>query len=45
MAAVAEDGFWGSVSFVDFFNLAKIDGCWVIVNKTYARTGGEPPKF
>jgi len=42
MAAVAEDGFWGSVSFVDFFNLAKIDGRWVIVNKTFAHTGGEP---
>ena len=24
-AIVAEDGFWGSVSFIDFFNLAKID--------------------
>ena len=45
MAAVAEDGFWGSVSFVDFFNLAKIEGRWVIVNKTFAHTGGEPPKF
>ena len=43
MAAVAEDGFWGSVSFVDFFNLVKIDGRWVIVNKTFAHTGGEPP--
>ncbi len=45
MAAVAEDGFWGSVSFVDFFNLAKIDGRWLIVNKTFAHTGGEPPNF
>jgi len=43
MAAVAEDGFWGRVSFVDFFNLAKIDGRWWIVNKTFAHTGGEPP--
>jgi hypothetical protein len=43
MASVAEDGFWGSVSFVDFFNLAKIDGRWVIVNKTFAHTGGAPP--
>jgi len=45
MAAVAEDGFWGSVSFVDFFNLAKVDGRWVIVNKTFAHTGGEPPRL
>jgi len=44
-AAVAEDGFWGSVSFVDFFNLAKIGGKWVIVDKTFAHTGGEPPAF
>lgn len=43
MAAVGEDGMWGSVSFVNFFNLAKIDGRWVIVNKTFAHTGGEPP--
>jgi hypothetical protein len=45
MAAVAEDGCWGQVSFVDFFNLAKIDGRWWIVNKTFAHTGGEPPQF
>jgi hypothetical protein len=45
MAAVAEDGFWGSVSFMDFFTLAKIDGRWWIVNKTFAHTGGEPPQF
>ena len=44
-AIVAEDGFWGSVSFVDFFNLAKINGRWVIVNKLFAHTGGEPPAF
>jgi len=45
MAAVAEDGFWGQVSFIDFFTLAKIDGRWQIVNKTFAHTGGEPPAF
>ena len=45
MAAIAEDGFWCAVSFVDFFTLAKIDGRWVIVNKTFAHTGGEPPSF
>lgn len=43
IATVAEDGFWGRVSFVDFFSLAKIDSRWRIVNKTFAHTGGEPP--
>jgi hypothetical protein len=38
-----EDGFWGTVSFTDFFTLAQIDGAWKIVNKTFAHTGGEPP--
>lgn len=42
-AIAAEDGFWGSVSFIDFFNLAKIDGRWLIVNKTFVHTGGAPP--
>ncbi len=43
VAVLAEDGFWGRVSFVDFFSLSKIDGRWWIVNKTFAHTGGEPP--
>jgi len=43
VATMVEDGFWGRVSFVDFFSLAKIDGRWWIVNKTFAHTGGEPP--
>ena len=38
-----EDGCWGSVSFVDWFSLANIDGTWKIVNKTFAHTGGEMP--
>jgi hypothetical protein len=42
-ARVEEDGCWGGVSFVDFFTLAKIDGAWKIVNKTFAHTGGELP--
>lgn len=42
-AAIAEDGFWGRLSFVDFFNLAKIDGRWWIVNKAFDHTGGVPP--
>jgi hypothetical protein len=44
-ATVAEDGFWGTVSFIDFFSLARIDGRWLIVNKLFAHTGGEPPAF
>ena len=35
-----EDGFWGSVSFVDFFSLARIDDAWLIVN-----SGGGCPAF
>ena len=42
-ATLAEEGFWGTVSFVDFFSLARIDGEWKIVNKTFVHTGGEPP--
>jgi hypothetical protein len=38
-----EDGCWGTVSFVNWFALAKIDGAWKIVNKTFAHTGGEMP--
>src|SRR4051812_26445945 len=40
---LAEEGFWGTVSFVDFFSLAQLDGEWKIVNKTFVHTGGEPP--
>ena len=42
-ATVAEDGYWGTVSFVDYLSLVRIDGTWKIVNKTFAHTGGEPP--
>jgi hypothetical protein len=42
-AILEEEGFWGTVSFTDFFTLAQIDGAWKIVNKTFAHTGGEPP--
>jgi len=40
---LVEEGFWGTVSFVDFFSLAQIGGSWLIVNKTFVHTGGEPP--
>jgi hypothetical protein len=44
-AVLEEEGFWGTVSFTDFFTLALIDGAWTIVNKTFAHTGGEPPEM
>ena len=44
LATVAEEGYWGTVSFVDYLSLAKIDGTWQIVNKLFAHTGGEPPE-
>ncbi len=43
-ATVAEEGYWGTVSFLDFFfSLCRIDGTWKIVTKTFAHVGGEPP--
>ena len=42
-ATAAEEGYWGTVSFVDFFSLCRIEGTWKIVNKTFAHVGGEPP--
>lgn len=42
---VEEEGYWGSVSFVDYLSLARIDGTWKIVTKLFAHTGGEPPDF
>jgi hypothetical protein len=41
--AVLEEQDYMGCDFVDFFSLARIDGRWQIVNKTYAHTGGEPP--
>ncbi|MEM1448125.1 MAG: nuclear transport factor 2 family protein [Planctomycetota bacterium] len=43
VAAVDEKNFWGTVSFTDYFSLARIDGSWTIVNKVFAHTGGTPP--
>jgi hypothetical protein len=43
-AVVAEEGCWGSVSFIDFFTLARIDSNWKIVGKTFAHTGGQMPE-
>jgi hypothetical protein len=43
-AVVAEDGYWGTLSFIDFFTPNRIAGAWKFVNKTFAHTGGEPPE-
>ena len=43
VATLEESGCWGNLSFVDFFSLARIDGAWKIVNKTFAHTDGEMP--
>src|SRR5215208_3533776 len=44
VGVVAEEGYWGSVSFIDYFLLARIEGDWKIVCKLFAHTGGEPPE-
>jgi uncharacterized protein YaiE (UPF0345 family) len=44
VGVVAEEGYWGSLSFIDYFLLARIDGVWKIVCKLFAHTGGEPPE-
>jgi hypothetical protein len=43
IAILEEQGFWGALSFVDYFSLARFDGDWKIVNKTFAHTGGSMP--
>ena len=40
-ATVKEEGFWGGLSFTDFFQLSILDGRWQITCKTFARTGGQ----
>jgi Putative lumazine-binding len=44
VGVVAEEGYWGRVSFIDFFLLARIGGDWKIVCKLFAHTAGEPPE-
>jgi Putative lumazine-binding len=44
VAVVAEDGCWGGVSFIDILSLSSIEGIWLIVNKTFAHTGGVMPE-
>lgn len=40
-ATVKEEGFWGGLSFTDFFLLSILDGRWQITCKTFAHTGGQ----
>ena len=42
-ATVIEEGFWGTLSFVDLLTLCRMEDRWRIVSKTFAHTGGEPP--
>ncbi len=42
VAVLVENDFFGC-DFVDYFTLARFDGRWQIINKTYAHTGGQPP--
>lgn len=43
VAVLVETDYVGC-DFVDYFTVARIDGRWWITNKTYAHTGGAPPK-
>ena len=37
VGVVAEEGYWGTVSFIDYFQLARIDGDWKIVSKLFVQ--------
>jgi hypothetical protein len=39
-ATLEVEGFWGTISFTDFFQLVKFDGRWQITCKTFAQNGG-----
>ena len=41
MATIKEEGFWGNLSFTDYFTLSILEGHWQITCKTFAHTGGE----
>ena len=43
VAVLVETDYLGC-DFVDYFSVARIEGRWVITNKTYAHTGGQPPQ-
>jgi hypothetical protein len=44
VAVLVETDYLGC-DFVDYFSVARIDGRWMITNKTYAHTGGAPPEM
>jgi hypothetical protein len=44
VGVVAEEGYWGTLSFIAYLLLARIEGNWKIVCKLYAQTAGEPPE-
>jgi hypothetical protein len=44
VAEVAEEGYWGSLSFVDDLQLARIEGTPKVVSKLFAHTGGDVPE-
>jgi len=39
-AVIKEEGFWGTLSFTDYFQLCVLEGRWQITSKTFAHTGG-----
>ena len=43
LATVAEQGYWGTVSFIDYLSLARINDRWKIVSKLFAHTGVSHP--
>jgi len=43
VAEVAEEGYWGSLSFTDYLQLARIEGTWKVVSKLFVHTGGAVP--
>lgn len=42
-ATVVEEGFWGTLSFVDLLTLCRLQDGWRIASKTFTHTGGQPP--
>jgi hypothetical protein len=43
VAVVVEEGYWGALSFVDYLQLARVEGTWKVVSKLFAHTGGDLP--
>jgi hypothetical protein len=44
VAVMVEEGYWGSLSFTDYLQLARIDGTWKVVSKLFVHTGGDVPE-